>query len=66
MSNTQYLHLLENELAVLNERIDRRIIAGLGYNSEARRHKRLLGLTREFRKRTLAERLFGERRSYAR
>lgn len=66
MTRHQYLHLLENELAALNATIDRKIIAGLGYNSEARRHKRLLGLTREFKRKSLMQKLFGTRHSYAR
>ena len=53
MSKHQYLRNVENELAILNQTIDRKILAGLGYGNEARRHKRLLGLTRELRKRSV-------------
>jgi hypothetical protein len=53
MSKQQYLRNVENELAILNQTIDRKILAGLGYDNEARRHKRLVGLTRELRKRSV-------------
>lgn len=49
MTKRQYLHIVEQELERLNESIDRKILSGLGYGSEAQRHKRLLGLTRELR-----------------
>lgn len=66
MTKHQYLNLVEHELSILNDTIDRKIISGLGYNSEARRHKRLLGLTREFRREGFMQKLFGARNTYAR
>jgi hypothetical protein len=59
MTKRQYLRIVENELANLNERIDKRILSGLGYDSEARRHKRLLGLTRELKRKSFFDRLLG-------
>jgi hypothetical protein len=59
MTKRQYLNIVERELAYLNERIDRKIICGLGYGSEACRHKRLVGLTKELRKKSFFTRVFG-------
>lgn len=59
MTKTQYLHIVEKEITHLNDRIDRRIISGLGYDSEARRHKRLVGLTKELRRKNLFGRIWG-------
>lgn len=52
MTKYQYLKTAEKELTLLNSMIDQKILRGLGYGDEARRHKRLLGLTRELRKRS--------------
>lgn len=57
MSKSQYLKNVEREIMRLNRMIDRKILSGLGYGDEARRHKRLLGLTRELRRRPLIDRL---------
>lgn len=59
MTKRQYLHIVERELDILNERIDKKILCGLGYGSEACRHKRLVGLTRELRKKNFLDRMFG-------
>lgn len=59
MTQRQYIQIVENEIAALNERIDRKILSGLGYDSEARRHKRLLGLTRQMKRKGFMERIFG-------
>ncbi len=59
MTKTQYLHIVEKELTYLNDRIDRKIISGLGYDSEARRHKRLVGLTHQLRHKTFLGRILG-------
>lgn len=66
MTKRQYLQIVENELSTLNERIDRRIISGLGYDSEARRHKRLLGLTRELRHKNFFSKFLDLRSQYVR
>lgn len=68
MTKRQYLQIVERELNTLNEQIDRKILSGMGYGSEAQRHKRLIGLTRELRKKSFLGR-FAERfvaRQYAR
>jgi len=43
---------LRGELEVLNDRIDRKIIKGLSYVHEARRHKFLLGSLARLRRST--------------
>ena len=51
MSKYKLEKALRRELEILNEEIDQRIIRGLSYNKEAKRHKFLLsnlsGLRRE-------------------
>ncbi len=59
MTKTQYLYLVERELNHLNEQIDRKILSGLGYGSEAQRHKRLLGLTKELRRKNFFGKVMG-------
>ena len=59
MTQRQYVDALEQEITRINQRIDQRILSGLGYDSEARRHKRLLGLTREMKRKTFFGKIFG-------
>jgi hypothetical protein len=67
MTQRQYIQIVENEIASLNARIDQKILSGLGYDSEARRHKRLLGLTRQMKRKGFMEKIFGGvNRSYVR
>jgi hypothetical protein len=67
MTQRQYIQIVENEIAALNARIDQKILSGLGYDSEARRHKRLVGLTRQMKRKGIMERIFGGvNRSYVR
>lgn len=42
MTRTQYTKAIERELARLNERIDTKILSGLQYAAESKKHKQLL------------------------
>lgn len=42
MSKRETFHLIEEEIDRINEEIDRKIIRGLSYYKESRRHKKLL------------------------
>lgn len=51
MSKQHFEKALRDELEVLNETIDRKIIKGLSYAAEARRHKTILSQILEIRRR---------------
>jgi len=51
MSKQNFEKALRDELEVLNETIDRKIIKGLPYSAEARRHKALLSQILNIRRR---------------
>ncbi len=51
MSKQNFEKALRDELEVLNETIDRKIIKGLSYAAEARRHKAILSQILEIRRR---------------
>ncbi|MDQ5928014.1 MAG: hypothetical protein QG633_452 [Patescibacteria group bacterium] len=57
MSQHQYQHRLENELDSLNSLIDEKIIRGLSYRSEAKRHKMLIRQARQMRRQPLFSRV---------
>lgn len=52
MSKQNFEKALRDELEVLNETIDRKIIKGLAYADEARRHKKILSQILEIRRKT--------------
>ena len=49
MTREQYIKTLHRQLALLNQKIDLKIISGQDYKNEARKHKMLL---REMKKHT--------------
>lgn len=51
MTLIQYQKAIESELTTLNQTIDRKIIYGLNYSDEARRHKMLRSQIRKARAR---------------
>lgn len=57
MTQHQYQHRLESELDSLNSLIDEKIIRGLSYRSEAKRHKMLIKQARQMRRRPLFSRV---------
>lgn len=50
MSKSQIKSAIEGELRRLNETIDMKIVRGLSYREEARRHKALLSQARQLRR----------------
>lgn len=50
MSKNQYINSLELQIKALNERIDAKIVKGMAYREESRRHKMLLQKLREQQK----------------
>jgi hypothetical protein len=47
MSRQQYIDVLKREVEKLNKQIDIKILQGLNYSSEARKHKLLLSEIRK-------------------
>ena len=58
MTKYQYFRALENELAELNRAIDRKIVLGLKYNEEAKKHKMLVRKVKFLRGKALLTRMF--------
>lgn len=50
MNNIQYKVALDRELNQLNRQIDAKIIHGLNYKEDAKRHKKLLAQLRQARR----------------
>ena len=58
MTQRIYKNAIEREIEKLNERIDSKIISGIGYSDDARRHRMLRRLMTSSRKRSLFGRIF--------
>jgi hypothetical protein len=57
MNQHQFTQHVEQELSSLNWVIDEKIIQGISYKSEAKRHRELLRWARNYRKPSLLHRL---------
>jgi hypothetical protein len=49
MSQRQYIKMLQSQLQLLNQRIDRRIMTGQSYRALARQHRVLVAKIRSYR-----------------
>lgn len=58
MTYKEYARQIETELDLLNRRIDEKILRGLSYVAESRRHKTLIRQMRRERRRPLLTRIF--------
>ncbi len=58
MTKYQYLNAIEREVKKLNETIDRKIVMGVDYSFEARRHRFLLARAKKLRRQSLFTRFF--------
>ncbi len=58
MTQRRYKNSIERELQKLNDRIDSKIISGINYSDDARRHRMLRGLMKTTRKRSFFGRIF--------
>lgn len=65
MSKQNFEKALRDELEVLNETIDRKIIKGLAYASEAKRHKKILSQILEIRRKSTRSGHWFSRLSFA-
>ena len=60
MSHEQYIKILQVELQKVNEEIDRKIIQGELYKSEAKKHRLLLETMRKHAKKSFLGALFSK------
>jgi hypothetical protein len=58
MKYTEYATLLEKELTTLNWIIDEKILHGISYHREAKRHRELIKQARRERRRPFFARVF--------
>jgi hypothetical protein len=57
MTHQQYQQYIEREISSLNMLIDEKILHGLSYRSEARRHRELIRQARKMRRQPLMLRM---------
>lgn len=51
MNKRQYINVLSNEISKINRSIDRKILMGYSYDSDAKRHKQLLAVAKRIQRR---------------
>lgn len=55
MTRNQYKNFIEKELHALNQKIDLKILQGMDYNDDARRHRMLREQARTLRRRAFLQ-----------
>lgn len=61
MTRNQYKKVIENQIKKINERIDYKIVNGIAYSNDSRRHKALLD---KFRRQYETPSFFGKLLSF--